>query len=132
MMNQGEIEFSKEVLEEYVNVITDVKFMERSSSEGLKPLTIFFEDDPIFVNNVMMHQSRLTVEVPSHFPSMDNKMVPWNYNCNYVHEVARVNISSIGVMTRSERCYGPIMIERPHRSLWKKSLNKKNQRWSQM
>ena len=67
MMNQGEIEFSKEVLEEYVNVITDVKFMERSSFEGLKPLTIFFENDLVLLTNTMMHKPRLTIEVPSSF-----------------------------------------------------------------
>ena len=98
-INQREIEFSEEVLEESSNVITDAKFMERSSSNGLKPLTIFFKDDLVSVSNITMHQPRLTVEVPSLFPYMDNKMVPWNYNCNYVNEAATTNISSIGSMT---------------------------------
>ena len=52
-----------------------------------------------------MHQPKQTVEVPSPFPYMDNKMVPWNYNCNYVREATVEKISGIGGMTRSGRCY---------------------------
>ena len=55
-------------------------------------MTIFFEDDMAQVDNMATHQLKLIVEVPSHFPYKDNKMVPWNYNCNYVHEAAIENI----------------------------------------
>ena len=63
-----EIEFSEKMLEESINVIIDAKFMGGSFFEGSKPLTIFFEDDLISVSNVMMHQLKLTVEVPFLFP----------------------------------------------------------------
>ena len=88
MMDQGEI-----------NVITDAMFMGESSSRGLKPLIIFFENVRILVTNMTMHPPKLTVEVLSLFPYSDNKMVPWNYNCNYVNESTTKNISCIEGMT---------------------------------
>ena len=75
-------------------------------------MTIFFEDDLVLVSNVMMHQPRLIVEVPSLFSYTDNKMVPCNYNYNYVHKAASANISGIERMTQSGRCYAPIMVEK--------------------
>ena len=55
-----------------------------------------------------MHPSKLTVEVLSPFPYMDNKMVPWNYNYNYVNEPIATNIVGIRGMTRSGRYYAPV------------------------
>ena len=99
------------MIEESVNVITKAKFVRGSSFERLKPLTIFFENDLVLLTNTMMHKPRLTIEVPSSFLYTDNKMVPWNYNCNYVNESAVKNISGIGGTTRSGRCYMPVTIE---------------------
>ena len=42
MMDQEEIEFSRMIREESVNMITDVKFVGEASSSGPRPLTIFF------------------------------------------------------------------------------------------
>ena len=86
MMDCGEIAFSEKIVEESINVITDAKFMGKSSSRGSRPLTIFFKDDLISMIDIRMHPPKLTVEVLSLFPYMDNKMVPWNYNYNYVNE----------------------------------------------
>ena len=68
MMDQGEIELSKKVIEESINVITDAKFVGESSLKGSKPLTIFFEDDSILVANMTMHPPKLAVEMLSPFP----------------------------------------------------------------
>ena len=38
-------------------------------------------------------------------------MVPWSYHCNYVNEPDAANISGIGGMTQSGRCYTPTSIE---------------------
>ena len=43
MMDCGEIEFSEKIMEESINVITNTKFVEKSSSRGLRPLTIFLK-----------------------------------------------------------------------------------------
>ena len=68
MMDEVEIEFSKKIVEEPINVITDAKFIGESSLSGLRPLTIFFEDDLVPVTNMIMHPSKLIMEVPSSFP----------------------------------------------------------------
>ena len=86
MIDRRRVEFSKKIVEESINVITDAKFMGKSSSRGSRPLTIFFKDDLISMIDIRMHPPKLTVEVLSLFPYMDNKMVPWNYNYNYVNE----------------------------------------------
>ena len=99
MMDREEIEFFEEMIEESVNVITDAKFVGKSSFKRLKPLTIFFEDDSIPIANTTMHHTKLIVKVLSLFPYMDNKMVPWNYNCSYMNESVAENILGIGNMT---------------------------------
>ena len=58
-----------------------------------------------------MHQPKLTVEVLSIFPYMDNKMVPWNYHYNYVNESTMANILGIRGMTWNGRCYAPTTVE---------------------
>ena len=110
-MDCGEIEFSKKRIEESINMITNAKFVGKSPSEGLRPLAIFFKNDLIPMANMRMHSLKLTVEVLSPFPYMDSKMVPWNYNYNYVNEPAAANISGIRGMTRSGRCYVPVFVE---------------------
>ena len=80
-------------------MITDAIFVGESSFERPKPLTIFIDDDPVSETNMMMLQPKLIVEAPSLFPYINNKMVPWNYNCNYANESAMTNISSIRGMT---------------------------------
>ena len=72
MMDCGEIEFFEKVVEESINVITDAKFVGKSSLGRPKPLTIFFENDLIPMADMRMHLSKLTVEVTSLFPYMDS------------------------------------------------------------
>ena len=79
-------------MEESIIVITDAKFVGESSSKGSRSLTIFFDDDLVLVVDMRMHPSKLIVEVQSPFPYMDNKMVPWNYNYNYMNEPTVTNI----------------------------------------
>ena len=74
MMDQGEIEFSKKIMERTINVITDAKFIGESFEGRPRPLTIFFEDDLIPMANVNVHPSKLIMEGLSLFPYTDNKM----------------------------------------------------------
>ena len=103
MMDKREIDFSKKVIKESIKVIIDARFIGESSSIGPKPLTIFFKDDSILVANMVMQPPKLTIEVPSPFPYMDNKMVLWSYNCNYVNESTTTNILGIEGMIGSGR-----------------------------
>ena len=82
-------------MEESLNVITDARFVGESSLVGPRPLTILFEDDLVPSIDLKMHLIKLTIEVPSSFPYTNNKMVPWNYNYNYVNEPTVTNILGI-------------------------------------
>ena len=53
----------------------------------------------------------LLVEVPKFFPYESQKAVPWDYNCNYTHQTAINDLTGVGVLTRSERCYTPGLAE---------------------
>ena len=111
MMDQGEIEFFKRIMERSINVIIDAKFIGESFEGRPRPLMIFFEDNPILVANVNVHPSKLIVKVSSPFLYTDSKMVPWSYHCNYVNEPTTANISGIGSMTRNRRCYALVAVE---------------------
>ena len=54
-MHYREIEFSEKVVEDFISVITGAEFVGGSFSGRPKPLTIFFECDPIQVGNMTMH-----------------------------------------------------------------------------
>ena len=125
MMDHGEIEFFKRIVEGSINVITNAKFIGESSKGRPRPLTIFFEDDLVPVANINVHPFKLIVEVSSPFPYTDSQMVPWSYHCNYVNEPAAANILGIGDMTRSGRCYAPAVIETIPLNLVKELLKSK-------
>ena len=99
MMDQGEIEFSERIMEESINVITDAKFIGESFEGRPRPLTSFFEDGLVLVDDVKVHLLKVTVKVSSLFLYIDNKMVPWSYHCNYVNEPTAANILGIGSIT---------------------------------
>ena len=111
MMDQGNIEFSRMIKEESINVTTDAKFIRESSEGRPRPLTIFFEDNSILMASVNVHPSKLIVKVSSSFPYTNSKMVPWSYHCNHMNEPTAANISGIGGITRNGRCYAPATIE---------------------
>ena len=111
LMDQGEIELFERIMEGSINVIIDAKFIGESSDGRPRPLMIFFEDNLVHMVNENMHLSKLIVEVSSTFPYMNNKMVPWNYHCNYVNKLAAANISGIGGMTQNGRCYTPTAVK---------------------
>ena len=75
--------------------------------------------------SIRIHPPKLIVEVPSPFPYTDIKMVPWNYNYNYVNEPATTNISGIRGMTQNERCYASISTETVSLNLTKEPPNRK-------
>ena len=113
MVDQKEIEFSGKIMEESINVIT---------------LTIFFEDDSISMTDITMDPPKPTIKVPSLFSYTDNKMVPWNYNYNYVNELATANMLGIKGMTRSGKCYALVSAETTPLNLIKEPLKQKNQK----
>ncbi|EOY03805.1 Uncharacterized protein TCM_018989 [Theobroma cacao] len=85
----------------------------------IKPLTIFYEPKGEFVED--KNRAKMIIEVPKPFPYKDNKAVPWNYNCNVQVSEAKkwiaesqddaANITAVGGITRSGRCYSPEAFE---------------------
>ena len=80
LMDQGKMKFSEKIVKESVNVIIWAEFVGGSSLRRSKSLTIFFEDEPTGADNVTIHTPtpKLIMEVPTHFPYKEDKMVPWN------------------------------------------------------
>ena len=54
----------------------------------------------------------LVVEVPRLFPYESQKIVPWDYSYNYTHHTATTNLTGVGGITQSGRCYAPDMAEK--------------------
>ena len=53
----------------------------------------------------------LVVEVPRLFPYESQKAISWDYNCNYTHQTAVNDLTGVGGITRSGRCYAPSLVE---------------------
>ena len=54
----------------------------------------------------------LVVEVPRPFLYESQKVVPWDYYCNYTHQTVATDLTGIGGITRSRHCYAPDMAEK--------------------
>ena len=113
LMDKKEIEFSEKIKEKFVNVIVGEGYSNTSSSRGPKALTIYYEDELKVARRptVEISMPKLKVEVPSSFSYKSNKVVPWKYNCNYINETTATDLTGVGGITWSGRCYSPIMTE---------------------
>ncbi|EOY07994.1 Uncharacterized protein TCM_022312 [Theobroma cacao] len=115
MMDESKIEFYTEASESAVNMISK----ESTHPMKIKPLTIFYEPKGEFVED--KNRAKMIIEVPKPFPYKDNKAVPWNYNCKVQVSEAKkwiaesqddaANITGVGGITRSGRCYSPEAFE---------------------
>ena len=56
--------------------------------------------------------SVLVVEVPRHIPYESQKVVPWDYNCNYTNQTAATDLTSVGGITQSRHFYAPDIVEK--------------------
>ena len=54
----------------------------------------------------------LVVEVLRPFLYESQKAIPWDYNCNYTHQTAAIDLTSVRGITQSGHCYAPDMIEK--------------------
>ena len=54
----------------------------------------------------------LVVKVPIPFPYESEKAIHWDYNCNYTHQTTVNDLTGVGGITRSERCYAPGLVEK--------------------
>ncbi|XP_017976456.1 PREDICTED: uncharacterized protein LOC108661971 [Theobroma cacao] len=114
-MDESRIEFYMEASKSAVNMISK----ESTHPMKIKPLTIFYEPRGEFMED--RTHAKMIIEVPKPFPYKDDKAVPWNYNCSV--QVSKTekwivesqddaaNITGVGGITRSGRCYSPEALE---------------------
>ncbi|XP_022764236.1 uncharacterized protein LOC111309440 [Durio zibethinus] len=98
-----------------------------------KPVTIRCGNKPKSVIDKLLPRP-VTFKVPTPFPYKDDKAVPWRYGCDAVvqgqkEEVSKAdasNITGVGGITRSGRCYTPEMLEKARREKAKEGERRNN------
>ena len=111
LMDKKKIEFSNSI-DPSINVIMGTTYLRTPSSTGSRPITIFHDNEEARNKIPKVLIPVLVIEVPSLFPYESQKMVSWDYNCNYTHQTAATNLTGVGGITRSRHCYAPDMIEK--------------------
>ena len=104
LMDRKEIEFSN-LEDSSVNVITGTMYSGTPSSTGPRLITIFHDNEAAIVEVPRVPTPVLLVEVPKPFPYTSRKAIPWNYNCNYTHQTDVNDLTGVGGLTWSGRCY---------------------------
>ena len=110
-MDKKEVEFSDSIGPS-INVITGTTYSRTLSSTGPRPITIFHNNEAARAEVPKVSTPVLMVEVPKPFPYESQKVVPWDYNCNYTHQTAATDLTSVRGITRNGRCYTPNMIKK--------------------
>ena len=110
LMDKKEIEFS-DLEDSSVNVITGMMYSGAPSSTGPRSITIFHDNKVAGMEVPKVPTPVLLVEVPKPFPYTFQKAVPWNYDCSYTHQTDVNDLTGVGGLTRSGRCYAPGLAE---------------------
>ena len=103
-MDKKEIEFSNSEGSS-INVITCTIYSGIPSSTGPRSITIFHDNETARAVVPKVSIPVLVVEIPRPFPYESQKAIPWYYNCNYTHQTAVNDLTGVGGITRSGRCY---------------------------
>ena len=88
-------------------MITGTTYSGIASPNGTRLITIFHNNLPVKDKTSEAPRPVLVVEVTRLFPYKSNKMVPWDYHCNYTNEAVIADLTGVGGITRSEHCYYP-------------------------
>ena len=110
-MDRKEIEFSKSI-DPSISVITGTTYSGTPSSTSPRPIIIFHDNEAAKDEVPKASTPVLMVEVPRPFPYESQKVVPWNYNCNYTHQTTVTNLIGVGGINRNECCYAPNMTKK--------------------
>ena len=109
-MDGKKIEFSKSI-DPSIDVITGTTYLGTSSSNGHRAITIFHDNEAAKVEMLEVSAPVLVKKVIDLFHT-NHKTVLWDYNCNYTHQTAATDLTGVGGITRSGRCYAPDMAEK--------------------
>ena len=110
-MDRKEIEFLKSN-DLSIDVIIGTTYLGTLSSAGPKPITIIHDNEAARDGMPKVSTPVLVVEVPRPFPYKSQKVVPWDYDCNYTNQTSTTDLTSVGGITRSEHCYAHNMTEK--------------------
>ncbi|XP_017978243.1 PREDICTED: uncharacterized protein LOC108662410 [Theobroma cacao] len=136
-MDSSVIEFYEEGEEDLVGTINEDTLVEVAlSSFGVnkpKPLTIFYEENrsPMNDTSPTVVGSGITIEIPSPFQYKSEKTAPWNYECNILgmapltSQVSFTDLTSVGGIMRSGRCYSPKITKRVEKGKFKQGKDLK-------
>ena len=105
-MDKKEIEFS-DAEGSSINVITGTAYLGTPSSIDHRPITIFHDNETVRTELPKVPILVLVVEISRSFPYESEKAISWDYNCNYTHQTAVNDLTGVGSITRSGRCYAP-------------------------
>ncbi|XP_022728769.1 uncharacterized protein LOC111284341 [Durio zibethinus] len=72
---------------------------------GHRPVTIYYDEKPTSKLEKPVSRPVVTIKVPGPFPYQNDKAVPWKYNYDVVVNPDTANITGVGGITRSGRCY---------------------------
>ena len=97
-MDKKEIEFSNSKSSS-INVITGTTYSGTPSSTGPRPITIFHDNEVARTEVPKVPILVLVVEVPRPFSYESKKAIPWDYNCNYTHQIVVNDLTSVGGIT---------------------------------
>ena len=109
-MDRKKIEFSDSESSS-INVITGTTYSRILSSIGPGPITIFHDNRAARAQIPQIPTPVLIVEVPKPFSYKSQKAIPWDYNCNYTYQTTVNDLTGVGGLTRSGRCYAPGLAE---------------------
>ena len=109
-MDKKKIEFS-DLEGPSINVIMGTTYSETPSSSGPRPIIIFHENETARTEVPKVPIPILVVEVPKAFLYESDKAIPWDYNCNYIHQIVVNDLTGVRGITQSGRCYAPSLAE---------------------
>ena len=109
-MDRKKIEFSSSEGSS-IDVITGTTYSGTPSLTGPMPITIFYDNEAAKMELPKVSTLVLVVEVSKPFPYKSQKVIPWDYNYNYIYQTAVNDLTSVGGLTRSGRCYAPGLVE---------------------
>ena len=82
------------------------------SSTGPRSITIFHDNEVARDEMLEVLTPVLVIEVPRPFPYESQKVIPWDYNCNYTHQTTVTDLTGVRGIARSGRYYAPNVVEK--------------------
>ncbi|XP_022736187.1 uncharacterized protein LOC111289419 [Durio zibethinus] len=124
LIDEGRMEFYQERGE---LVKTEVSTIDSKNKFVRRPVTIYYDEKPTSKLEKPVSRPVVTIKVPGPFPYQNDKTVPWKYDYDVVVNPDTANITGVGGITRSGRCYTPEALEKARKEKAKVGEENENQ-----